>query len=317
MIIDKKLIESFVKTTERAAYGASLFKGKNDKIAADKSAVDEMRMQLNKVDMKGKIVIGEGEMDEAPMLFIGEEVGNKSGDELDIAVDPLEGTNFTAKNLPNALSVIAITRKSNLLHAPDIYMEKIAIGPGFQKKIIDLDFSVEKNIKLLSDAKNITPDKLTACVLQRKRHTRIINSLNSMGVKINFISDGDVSGVISVADPNSNIDIYLGTGGAPEGVLAAAALSCLDCQMQTRLVFNDQIEKDRAKKIGIKNLEKKYNIEDMVKGDVIFCATGVTDGDIVKGIKDLGETFEAETYVLHKSSKTSKIIKNIIKKWRV
>ena len=314
MIIDKKFIELFVKTTERAAYGASLFKGKNDKIGADKSAVDEMRKQLNKIDMRGKIVIGEGEMDEAPMLYIGEQVGNKTGEELDIAVDPLEGTNFTANNLPNALSVIAITRKFNLLNAPDVYMEKIAIGSDLPKKIIDLDFSVEKNIKLLSEAKNVTPDKLTACILQRKRHKKIVDSLNSMGVRINFISDGDVSGVISVADSKAKVDIYLGVGGAPEGVLAAAALSCLDCQMQTRLVMSDQNEKDRAKKIGIKDFEKKYNIDDMVKGDVIFCATGVTDGDIVKGIKDLGETFEAETYVLHKSSKTSKIIKNILKK---
>ena len=314
MIIDKFLIDSFVKTTERAAYGASIFKGKNDKIAADKAAVDEMRKELNTINMKGKIVIGEGELDEAPMLYINEEVGTKVGEEFDIAVDPLEGTNFTAKNLPNALSVIAVTRRGNLLHAPDIYMEKIAIGPGFPKNLIDLDYGIEKNIKLLSEAKNTKPEKLSACLLDRPRHDSIIKSLNSMGVKINFISDGDVSGVISVAKPEANVDIYLGIGGAPEGVLAAAALSCLDCQMQTRLVMSDQNEKDRAKKIGIKDFKKKYNIDDMVKGDVIFCATGVTDGDIVKGIKDLGETFEAETYVLHKSSKTSKIIKNILKK---
>jgi len=207
MIIDKALIESFTKATERAAYGASLFKGKNDKVSADQSAVDEMRNQLNTINMKGKIVIGEGELDKAPMLHIGEKVGNKSGEEFDIAVDPLEGTNFTAKNLPNALSVLAVTRKNNLLHAPDTYMEKIAIGPGLPKNLVDLDFSVEKNIKLLADAKNILPDKLSACVLERPRHERIIDSLNSMGVKINFISDGDVSGVIAVADPNSNIDI--------------------------------------------------------------------------------------------------------------
>ena len=314
MFIDKVFIESFARTTERAAYGASLFKGKGNKVVADKSAVDEMRTQLNKINMKGKIVIGEGEMDEAPMLYIGEEVGNKSGEEFDIAVDPLEGTNFTAKNLPNALSVLAVARKGNLLHAPDTYMEKIAVGPEFPKNLVDLDFSVEKNIKLLSDAKNITPDKLTACVLERPRHDRIVDSLNSMGVKINFISDGDVSGVISVADPKSNIDIYLGTGGAPEGVLAAAALNCLNSQMQTRLVFNDSDEKNRAKKMGIKELNMKYNINDMIKGDVIFCATGVTDGNLVKGIKDLENFFEAETFVLHKSSNTNKIIKNKIKK---
>jgi len=314
MIIDKVLIESFAKTTERAAYGASLFKGKGDKVAADQSAVDEMRTQLNMINMKGKIVIGEGELDEAPMLYIGEKVGNNSGEEFDIAVDPLEGTNFTVKNLPNALSVLAVARKGNLLHAPDIYMEKIAIGPGLPKNLVDLDFSVEKNIKLLSDAKNISPDKLTACLLERPRHDLIVDSLNSMGVKINFISDGDVSAVISVSDPNSKIDIYLGTGGAPEGVLAAAALSCLGCQMQTRLVFQDNNEKNRAKKIGIKELNTKYNLMDMVKDDVIFCATGVTDGYLVKGIKDLGSFFESETFVLHKSSNTNKIIKNKIKK---
>ena len=307
-------IESFIKTVEHAAYGASLYKGKNDKNAADQAAVDRMRNQLNKISMNGRIVIGEGELDEAPMLYINEEVGTKSGEEFDIAVDPLEGTNFTAKNLPNALSVIAVTRRGNLLHAPDIYMEKIAIGPGLPKNLVDLDFSVKKNIKLLSEAKNTTPEKLSACVLKRTRHDSIIKSLNSLGVKINFISDGDVSGVISVADSNSNIDIYIGIGGGPEGVLAAAALNCLDCQMQTRLVFQNINEKNRAIKCGIKDLKKKYYIEDMVKDDVIFCATGVTDGNLVKGIKDLGDSFQSETFVLHKSSKTNKIIKNQIKK---
>ena len=314
MTIDKILIDSFVKTTERAAYGASIFKGKNDKIAADQAAVDEMRKELNTINMKGKIVIGEGELDEAPMLYINEEVGTKSGEEFDIAVDPLEGTNFTAKNLPNALSVIAVTRRGNLLHAPDIYMEKIAIGPGLPKNLVDLDFGVKKNIKLLSEAKNTTPEQLSACVLKRTRHDSIIKSLNSLGVKINFISDGDVSAVISVADSNSNIDIYIGIGGGPDIILEAAALNCLDCQMQTRLVFQNINEKNRAIKCGIKDLKKKYYIEDMVKDDVIFCATGVTDGNLVKGIKDLGDSFQSETFVLHKSSKTNKIIKNKIKK---
>ena len=314
MIINKTLIKSFALSTERAAYGASLYKGKNDKIGADQAAVDEMRQQLNKINMKGKVVIGEGELDEAPMLYINEELGTRKGDEFDIAVDPLEGTNFTAKNLPNALSVLAVTRRGNLLHAPDIYMEKIAIGPSLPKNLIDLDFSVKKNIELLSEAKNTTPDKLTACVLKRPRHDLIIETLNSMKVKINFITDGDVFGVISVADPKFNIDIYIGTGGGPEGVLAAAALDCLDCQMQTRLSFQNQKEKNRAKNLGIVDLNKKYNIEDMIKGDVIFCATGVTDGDLVKGIRDFGNFFESQTFVLHKSSKTNKIIKNRIKK---
>ena len=314
MPINKTLIDSFVRATERGAYGASLYKGKDDKIAADKAAVDEMRKELNNINMKGKIVIGEGEMDEAPMLYINEEVGNKKGDEFDIAVDPLEGTNFTAKNLPNSLSVLAVTRKGNLLNAPDIYMEKIAIGPKLPKKLIDLDFSVEKNIKLLSEAKKKEPSQLCACVLKRPRHNSIINSLKSLGVKINFISDGDVSGVISVADPKTNIDIYIGIGGGPEGVLAAAALDCLGCQMQTRLVFQDANEKERAKSFGIKNLNRKYDISDMVKDDVIFCATGVTDGDLVKGIKDYGDLFESETLVLHKSSNTHEIVKRKNKK---
>ena len=264
MIIDKMLIKPFAKATERAAYGASLFKGKDDKVSADQSAVDEMRKQLNSINMKGKIVIGEGELDEAPMLYIGEKVGNKFGEEFDIAVDPLEGTNFAAKNLPNALSVLAVTRKNNLLHAPDTYMEKIAIGPGLPKNLVDLDFSVEKNIKLLSEAKSISPDKLTACVLERPRHERIVDSLNSLGVKIDFISDGDVSGVIAVAYSQRNIDIYLGVGGGPEGVLAAAALKCLGCQMQTRLYFQNNNEKIRAREFGLKNLNEKFNIEDMV-----------------------------------------------------
>tara|TARA_B100001105_G_scaffold153410_1_gene123108 strand:- start:30 stop:974 length:945 start_codon:yes stop_codon:yes gene_type:complete len=314
MIIDKTLINSFVKTTERAAYGASNFKGKNDKIAADQAAVDEMRKELNTINMKGKIVIGEGELDEAPMLYINEEVGTKIGEEFDIAVDPLEGTNFAAKNLPNALSVLAVTRRGNLLHAPDIYMEKIAIGPDLPKNLVDLDYGIEKNIKLLSEAKNTRPEKLSVCVLKRPRHNSIIKSLNSMGVKIDFISDGDVSGAISVAEAKSNIDMYVGIGGAPEGVLAAAALNCLECQMQTRLVFQNINQKNKAMELGIKDLSKKYNIDDMVKNDVIFCATGVTDGDLVKGIKDLGNSFQSETLVLHKSSKINKIIKNQLKK---
>ena len=314
MTINKSFIDSFIKTTERAAYGASLFKGKNNKIEADRSAVDEMRKELNTINMRGKIVIGEGELDEAPMLYINEKVGTKIGEELDIAVDPLEGTNFTAKNLPNALSVLAVTKKGNLLHAPDIYMEKIAIGPNLPKNLIDLDHSIEKNIELLSKAKNTKVNKLVACVLKRPRHEAIIKSLNSMGVKINLISDGDVSGVISVAIPKTRIDLYIGTGGAPEGVLAAAALSCLNCQMQTRLVFQSEEQKNNALNLGIKDLNKKYNIEDMVKDDVIFCATGVTDGDFVKGIKDLGDFFESETFVLHKSTKTNKIIKRKLKK---
>jgi len=252
MIIDKKFIPLFARVTERAAYGASLLKGKNDKIAADQAAVDEMRNELNKIEMKGKIVIGEGELDEAPMLYINEKVGTNEGDEFDIAVDPLEGTNFTAKNLPNALSVLAVSKKGNLLNAPDIYMEKIAIGPSLPNNLVDLDSDLEKNIKSLSDAKNTTPDKLTICVLKRPRHEKIITLLNSLNVNIKFISDGDVSGVISVANPKLKVDMYIGIGGGPEGVLAAAALNCLDCQMQTRLVYQNDQERKRTEKVGIK-----------------------------------------------------------------
>ena len=312
--INPKLLDKFIRVCERAAFGASKFRGKNDKIAADQAAVDEMRAELNKIEMKGKIVIGEGEMDEAPMLFIGERLGTNSGEELDIAVDPLEGTNFAAKNLPNAISVMAITKKGGLLSAPDTYMEKIAIGSHLPKNIIDLDNSVEKNIKLLAETKNTTPEKIVACVLRRSRHDKIIESLKSLNMKINLIEDGDVLGAISVVDPNSPIDIYLGTGGGPEGVLAAAALDCLGGQMQIRLVLSNKEEIRRAENMGVKDINKKYEIKDMIKGDVIFCATGVTDGDILKGIVDKKDSFQASSFVLHKSQKISKKITNIIKK---
>ena len=312
--IDTKLLNKFIRVSERAAFGASMYRGKNNKIAADQAAVDEMRAELNKIEMKGKVVIGEGEMDEAPMLFIGESIGTGTGDELEVAVDPLEGTNFTAKNLPNAISVLAVSKRGGLLSAPDTYMEKIAVGSGLPKNIVDLDNSVEKNIELLAKAKQKKTENITACVLKRARHDKIISSLKRMNVKINFIQDGDVTGVISVVDPNSSVDIYIGIGGAPEGVLAAAALDCLGGQMQTRLVLNDEEEINRAKKLGITDTSKKYNIEDMIKGDVIFCATGVTDGDMLKGIKHKGDSFEASSFVLHKAQNLSKKVTNIIKK---
>ena len=309
MSIDKNYFNKFVRTTEKAAIGAFPFIGKGDKNAADKGSVDMMRNELNTIDMKGKVVIGEGEMDEAPMLYIGEKVGTKNGLELDIALDPLEGTNFVAKNLPNAFSMLAVCEKGNLFSAPDTYMEKIAVGPNLPKNLLDLDNSVEKNIKLLSEAKKKKVDKITACVLKRPRHDGIIKSLENLNVNIKFISDGDVSGAISVADPNTNVDIYLGIGGGPEGVLAAAALSCMDGQIQTRLVLDDQQLK-RAKKLGIKDEKKKYNIDDMIKGDVIFCASAITNGDIVDGIKDLGDKYEVSTFALHKDFKIFKKVKN-------
>ena len=310
MSIDKSYLEKFIKATEKGAIGAFPFIGKGDKNAADQGSVDMMRNELNSIDMIGQVVIGEGEMDEAPMLYIGEKVGTKKGQELDIALDPLEGTNFVAKNLPNSFSMLAVCEKGNLFSAPDTYMEKIAIGKNLPKNLLDLDYGVEKNIKLLSDAKKKKIDQITACVLKRPRHEKIIKLLENLKVKIKFITDGDVSGAISVADPNTNIDIYLGIGGGPEGVLAAAALSCLGGQIQTRLVLDDS-EAKRAQKLGIKDVKKKYNIDDMVKGDVIFCASAITNGDIVDGIKDLGDRYEVSTFALHKNSKFINKFKNI------
>ena len=312
--IGKKFTTGILKSAEMAAIAASQLIGGGDKEGADQLAVDAMRTALNEIEFDGRIVIGEGERDEAPMLYIGEKVGTGNGDAVDIALDPLEGTNFVANNEPDALSVLAVTRRGNLLNAPDMYMEKIAIGELMPKNLLDLDNSIKKNIHLLCDAKSTTPDKINVCILKRPRHDLIIKELLSLNVKITFISDGDVSGVLSVANKRSGIDMYVGTGGGPEGVLAAAALSCLNCQIQTRLVFQNDKEKLRAKNFGIDDLNKKYNIEDMVKGDVIFSATGITDGSIVKGIKDQKEFFLSETLVLHKSSNTNKILKNKIKK---
>ena len=313
MSIDKKFLNSFIKVTEKAAIGASKFIGKGDKIGADKSAVDPMRRELNKISMEGTVVIGEGEMDEAPMLYIGEKLGTLNGPKFDIAVDPLEGTKFTANGQPNAFSVLAISEAGGLLSAPDSYMEKIAVGANLPKNIIDLDNSVEKNIKLLAEAKNKRIEELSACVLKRERHNHIIKILNKMDVKINFITDGDIAGVLSVIGDNPMNDIYYSTGGAPEGVVAAAALSCFGGQIQGRLVLDNE-EKIRAKKLGITDFDKKYNIEDMVKGDVIFCATGVTSGDLAKGVVDLGNEYEVNTFVLHKSKKIIKSVTNIYNK---
>ena len=313
MSIDSKFLNLFIKATEKAAIGASKFIGKKDKIGADKGAVDPMRRELNKINMEGSIVIGEGEMDEAPMLYIGEKLGTLTGPKFDIAVDPLEGTKFTANNQPNAFSVLAISKKGELLKAPDVYMEKIAIGTNLPKNLLDLDNGVEKNIKLLAEAKNKKISNLSACVMQRPRHKHIIDELLRLNVKINFITDGDIAGVLSVIGNKPANDIYYSTGGAPEGVLAAAALSCFGGQMQGRLVLNEE-EKIRAKKLGISDFKKKYNISEIIKGDVIFCATGVTSGDLVKGVKDLGNEYEVNTYALHKSKKIIKTVTNIYNK---
>jgi len=314
MAIDKKFLNLFIKVTEKAAIGASKFIGKKDKIAADKGAVDPMRRELNKINMKGTVVIGEGEMDEAPMLYIGEKLGTLNGPDFDIAVDPLEGTKFTANGQPNAFSVLAISEKGCLLSAPDTYMEKIVIGSNLPKNLLDIDFGVEKNIKLLSEAKNKKISDLNACVLKRPRHDKIVRELEKMSVKINYITDGDIAGALSVIGDNPKNDIYYSTGGGPEGVIVAAALSCYGGQIQGRLVLNED-EKVRAKKLGIKDFNKKYNIDDMVKGDVIFCATGVTSGDLASGVKDLGNEFEVNTFSLHKSQNIIKSVTNIYNKW--
>ena len=309
MSIDKNYFNQIVRSTEKAAIGAYPHIGKGDKIAADQGSVDMMRQELNKINMNGQVVIGEGEMDEAPMLYIGEKVGTSNGQDLDIALDPLEGTNFVAKNLPNSFSMIAVCEKGKIFSAPDTYMEKLAIGQNLPDKLLDLDNSIEKNIKLLSEAKEKKINEITACLLKRPRHDHIIKSLHELDVKIKYITDGDVTGAISVIDPINNVDIFLGIGGGPEGVLAAAALSCLGGQIQTRLVMDDS-QAERAKKLGITDISKKYNIDDMIKGDVIFSASAITDGDIVSGVKDLGDKYEVSSFALHKELKISKKIKN-------
>jgi fructose-1,6-bisphosphatase II / sedoheptulose-1,7-bisphosphatase len=309
MPIDKKYIDLFHKVSVSAAYASFHMVGKKDKIAADKAAVDAMRNELNKIDMSGQIVIGEGELDEAPMLYIGEKLGSGNGPSLDIAVDPLEGTNFAANNLPGALSVIAVAEKSNLFNAPETYMDKIAITAD-EKGIVDLDNSVVKNIKNLAEYKNTTPDKLTACILDRPRHKKIIEELKSLNVKLKLISDGDVSGALLVSDSKYDVDIFLGIGGGPEGVLAASALDAYDCFFQGKFIFDNEKDKIRAKQMGISDFEKKYELNEIVSGDSIFCATGITSGDLVNGIVLNEDSFISETLITHRSSGLKKVYKS-------
>jgi len=314
MTIDHKYIEHFVNVTSKAALASYDFIGKKDKIAADKAAVDSMRTELNQLNVNGKIVIGEGELDEAPMLYIGEKVGTTNGPEIDIAVDPLEGTNFAANNLPGALSVIAIAEKNNLFNAPETYMEKISAKVN-EKGIIDLDYSVKENIFNLSEYLNKKPENITACVMDRPRHKDIINELNILGVNIKLISDGDVSGALLVTDDKYGVDIFLGIGGGPEGVLASAALDTFECNFQGRFLFHTEKDKRRAHKMGITNLTKKYELDEIVKGDSIFCATGITSGDLVSGIRTENNEFISETLVTHKSTGLKKIIKKVVNRW--
>ena len=310
MSVDKKFVDQFIYVTTKAALASSYLVGKKDKISADKAAVDSMRNGLNKINFQGQVVIGEGELDEAPMLYIGERLGTNNGPELDIAVDPLEGTNFAANNLPGALSVIAVAEKSNLFNAPETYMDKIAISTS-KKGIVDLENSITKNINNLADFKNTNPENLTACILDRPRHNKHIKELKSLGVKIKLISDGDISGAILVANQIKKADIFLGIGGGPEGVLAASALDAFGCFFQGRLIFDNDKDKKRAKDMGIDDFNKKYELNEIVSGDSIFCATGITTGDLVSGINLDKTSFTSETLITHKSSGIKKIIKNI------
>ena len=306
-ILDRVLVLEMVRVTEAAAIAASRLAGRGDNDAADAAAVEAMRHALNELPMDGTVVIGEGERDDAPMLYIGEKVGSAqgSGPRIDIALDPLEGTTITAKSGPNALAVLAIAEAGGLLNAPDVYMEKLAIGPGYPEGTIDLNRSVSDNIRSIASAKDVEPSEIVACVLDRDRHAPIISELRALGCGIQLIPDGDVAGVISTTDSDTGIDVYMGTGGAPEGVLAAAALRCVGGQIQGRLLFRNDDERGRAHRWGIADLDRIYSIDDMAKGDCIFAATGVTDGSLLKGVKRRkGGCVETESIVMRASSGT-------------
>ena len=308
MTIDKKLIDQIVSVSSIAALSSFNLVGKKDKIAADKAAVDSMREELNKINMYGTVVIGEGSLDEAPMLYTGEILGNKKGPKLDIAVDPLEGTNFAANNLPGALTVIAVAEKGNLFNAPETYMQKIATS-NIEKGLIDLDFSIEKNLTNLAKYKEKKITDLTACILDRPRHEQIINELKRLKVKIKLISDGDVLGALYVSDSKYNVDIFLGIGGGPEGVLAASALDTYECFFQGRFIFENEKDINEGKKMGIKDLDRKYELNEIIKGDSIFCATAITSNEILSGIKIDGNKYTSETLVTHKKSGLKEIVK--------
>ncbi len=308
--LDRILTLELVRVTERAAVAAAQLRGRGDEIAADQAAVDAMRRELNRLPIEGTVVIGEGERDEAPMLFIGEEVGTKKGPRVDIALDPLEGTTICAKNLPNSLAVIAIAEEGSLLNAPDVYMQKIAIGPGYDAGIVDLDASVAENIHAMASAKGVPVNEITACVLDRPRHARMVEEIRATGAAIRLIGDGDVAGVIHTTAPDeTGIDIYLGIGGAPEGVLAAAALRCIGGQMQGRLVINSDEQRDRAHRMGVTDINRKFDMSEMARGDVLFAATGVTDGNLLSGVKFSKRAITTHTVVMRSSSGTVRWIK--------
>ena len=310
MSIDKKYIDQFINVTSKAALAASYLVGKKDKIAADQAAVDSMRTELNKINMNGQVVIGEGTLDEAPLLYTGELLGTKNGPSFDIAVDPVEGTNFVADNLPGGIVVLAIGEKGNLFNAPETYMNKIATGK-IEKDLVDLDFPLEKNIKNLSDFKNKDVSLLTVCILDRPRHKVIIDKLKDLNVNIKLITDGDVLGALYVSDPKYNVDMFLGIGGGPEGVIAACALDTYDCHFQGRFIFDNEKDINEAKSMGLTDLNKKYELNEIVKGDSIFCASGITNNEVLKGIVIDRDEFVSETLVTHKNSNFKKVIKSI------
>ena len=302
-ILDRVLTLELVRVTERAAVAASYLVGRGNEKDADQAAVDAMRKELNQLDIDGEVVIGEGERDEAPMLFIGEKVGSGKGPKVDIALDPLEGTTLTAKGQADALTTIAMAEKGSLLNAPDVYMQKIAIGPGYPDDLISLEEDPEKNVTELSKSLKKPIEQITVCVLDRPRHDNLIESLRTIGAKVRLIQDGDIAGVIHTTEKSTGIDMYMGIGGAPEGVLAAAALRCIGGQMQTKLVLEDQEKKDRAARLGITDLDKIYNLDDMVTGDALFAATGVTNGSLLSGI-EINKGIWTHTIVMRSSSKT-------------
>jgi fructose-1,6-bisphosphatase II / sedoheptulose-1,7-bisphosphatase len=308
--LDRILTLELARVTERTAIAAARLRGRGDEIAADREAVDAMRDELNRLPIDGTVVIGEGERDEAPMLFIGEKVGTGKGPEIDVALVPLEGTTICAKNLPNSITVMAFAERGSLLHAPDVYMEKIAIGPGYPAGLVDLDRSPAENLQALAVAKGVPVGEITACILDRPRHTRLIEEVRAAGASIRLIGDGDVTGVIHTTEPNeTGIDIYMGSGGAPEGVLAAAALRCIGGQMQGRLMLDRPDKVERARRMGIADPRKKYGLEDMARGDVLFAATGVTDGNFLQGVKFGRNCVTTHTVVMRSSTGTVRWIR--------
>lgn len=304
-LMERVLTLELVRVTERAAVLSARLRGRGNEKAADQAAVDAMRRELNRLPIDGTVVIGEGERDEAPMLFIGERIGNRKGPKVDIAVDPLEGTTLCAKDMPGSIAVMAMAEAGTLLNAPDVYMHKLAIGPGYAPGVVDLDASVEDNIQALARAKGVKPSELTALILERPRHADIIAAVRKTGAGVRLISDGDVAGVIFTTMPEkTGIDIYLGTGGAPEGVLAAAALRCVGGQMQTRLILDTEEKRERALKMGVTDPNRKYDMKDMASGDVIVAATGVTDGALLQGVRFGKEVIETETIVYRSATGT-------------